>query len=193
MLLIIRQTSVLLLLLTLLLGGLYPALVTVIAQQVFPYRASGSFITDHAGNKKGSALIGQSFSRPDYFWGRLSATSPVPYNAASSSGSNLSNSHPDLLKTVDARILALEAADPENKNPVPVDLVTASASGLDPHISIAAAHYQASRVAQARQLPIEKVLSLINQCTEARLMGIMGEPVVNVLQLNVALDEHATH
>jgi K+-transporting ATPase ATPase C chain len=140
------------------------------------------------GKAVGSSLIGQSFSDPKHFWGRPSATGPMPYNASASSGSNQGPLNPALTDAVKGRIEALRAADPGNTAPVPVDLVTASASGLDPHISPAAAQYQVKRVAQARSLPVDKVQALIAQATEHPLLGLLGEPVVNVLQLNLALE-----
>ena len=182
-----RPALVSLLLLTLITGVAYPLLVTAIAQVVFPYQANGSLIV-HDGRVMGSALIGQPFDDPKYFWGRPSATSPFPYNAASSSGSNLSPTNPALVKSVQSRVEALRAADPENNAPVPVDLVTASGSGLDPHISPAAALYQVSRVAKARKLDPAVVRDLVERHTEGRQLGFLGEPRVNVLALNLALD-----
>jgi K+-transporting ATPase KdpC subunit len=174
-------------LLTVIVGLIYPLVVTGLAQVVFPYQANGSVMLakDQA---TGSALIGQPFDDPKYFWGRPSATSPFPYNAASSSGSNYGPMHPDYLKAVQARIDALKAADPGQTAPIPVDLVTASASGLDPQISVAAALYQLPRVARARQLTEAVVQQLVAQSTQDRQLGILGEPRVNVLQLNLALD-----
>lgn len=183
-----RPAIVLLLLFTVLLGGIYPALVTGIAQAVFPHQANGSLILKD-GKAIGSVLIGQQFSKPEYFWGRLSATGSVPYNAAVSSGSNLGPNNAALLDNVNTRIAALKEADPENTQPIPVDLVTASGSGLDPHISVAAAQYQAGRIARLRKLPEDVVKELIDKHTEKRLLGILGEPVVNVLALNMALDK----
>jgi len=183
----LRPALVILVALTLVTGVAYPLLVTGVAQAVFPYQAQGSLITKD-GKLVGSALIGQPFDDPKYFWGRPSATSPFPYNAASSSGSNLSPTNPDLVKAVQARVEALRAADPGNTEPVPVDLVTASGSGLDPHISPAAALYQVSRVAKARKLDPESVRQLVAQHTEGRWLGLLGEPRVNVLALNLALD-----
>ncbi len=174
-------------LLTVLTGLLYPALITGIAQVVFPSQANGSLITKD-GQVLGSALIGQEFTDPKYFWGRLSATSDHPYNAAASGGSNLGPTNPALQKEVSDRIAALQAADPGNNQPIPVDLVTSSGSGLDPDISIAAAQYQAARVARIRGLSLEQVQSLINQYTTGRQFGFLGEPRVNVLKLNLALD-----
>jgi K+-transporting ATPase ATPase C chain len=169
-------------------GTIYPVVVTAVAQFVFPDRANGSLIRDDTGKPLGSALIGQSFTDPKYFWGRPSATAPYAYNAGASSGSNQGPTNPALLDAVKARIEALRAADPENQAPVPVDLVTASGSGLDPHISPAAAEYQVKRVAKARKLTAEKVGELVRQHTEGRQLGVLGEPRVNVLQLNLALD-----
>lgn len=169
-------------------GVIYPVLVTVIAQVAFPSQANGSLI-EQAGQQRGSSLIGQQFDQPEYFWGRLSATSPVPYNAAASSGSNYGPLNPALAKAVQARIDALKAADPSNQLPIPVDLVTASASGLDPEISPAAATYQVQRVAAARGLTVEQVQQLVEQHTSQRTLGVLGEPRVNVLQLNIALDQ----
>jgi K+-transporting ATPase ATPase C chain len=173
--------------LTLITGVAYPLLVTGIAQAVFPRQANGSIVL-RDGKAVGSALIGQPFSDPKYFWSRPSATAPMPYNAGASSGSNQGPLNPALAEAVKSRIDALRAADPDNKAPVPVDLVTASASGLDPHISIAAANYQAARVAKARGLPVDRVSALIDHHTARRQLGILGEPAVNVLALNLALD-----
>lgn len=184
----IRPTLVSLFLLTLLTGLVYPLLVTGIAQVAFSHQANGSLILQN-DQATGSELIGQNFTDPKYFWGRLSATGPVPYNAGASSGSNLGPLNPALLAAVQARIDALKAADPTNNAPIPVDLVTASASGLDPHISPAAADYQTARVAQVRQLDVAKVRELVASYTEGRQWGILGEPRVNVLQLNLALDQ----
>ncbi len=167
-------------------GVLYPAAITVVARAVFPAQANGSLIRQD-GRIVGSRLIGQSFSAPKYFWSRLSATSPA-YNAASSSGSNLGPTNAALFDAVKGRIAALRDADPTNTAPIPVDLVTASASGLDPHISPAAAQYQMSRVARARHLSSATVEALVAQHTQPRWLGVWGEPVVNVLQLNLALD-----
>jgi K+-transporting ATPase ATPase C chain len=169
---------------TVITGVIYPLAVTGIAQTFFHSQANGSLI----GNSTGSALIGQPFSDPKYFWGRLSATEPFPYNAAASSGSNLGPTNPALRETIQARIDALKAVDPTNNQPVPIDLVTASASGLDPDISISAADYQVSRVARNRGLSVEQVNALVSRFTEGRQFGIFGEPRVNVLQLNLALD-----
>jgi K+-transporting ATPase KdpC subunit len=183
----LRPTLVSFALLTVVVGIIYPLIVTGIAQVIFPYQANGSVMVSN-GQATGSALIGQPFDDPKYFWGRLSATSPFPYNSAASSGSNYGPMNPDYLKAVQARIDALKAADPGNTAPIPVDLVTASGSGLDPQISVAAALYQAPRVARARQLSEDTVRQLITQHTEDRQLGVLGEPRVNVLQLNLALD-----
>jgi len=183
----LRPALVLFLLLTVLTGLLYPLLVTGLAQLLFPHQAAGSVLT-RDGHAVGSRLIGQSFSDPRYFWSRPSATTPQPYNGTASTGSNLGPLNPALLDAVRTRIAALHAADPDNHSPVPVDLVTASGSGLDPEVSVAAASYQAARVARARGLAPERVQALIAQHTEGRLLGVLGEPRVNVLELNLALD-----
>ena len=183
----LRPAIVLLAIFTLLTGVIYPLVVTGIAQLVFPRQANGSLI-EHNGQVIGSDLIGQSFDDPRYFWGRLSATSPYPYNASASSGSNLGPSNPALTAEAEARIAALKAADPTNNLPVPVDLVTSSGSGLDPNISVAAANYQVARVARARGLSVEVVQALVVQFTAGRQLGVLGEPRVNVLKLNLALD-----
>ena len=173
--------------LTLVTGIAYPLVATGLAQALLPAQAGGSLIT-RDGKPVGSALIGQNFSDPKHFWGRPSATSPMPYNAAASSGSNLGPLNPALTDAVKGRVEALRAADPGNTAPVPVDLVTASASGLDPHISPAAARYQVARVARARGLPVASVQSLVDQQAEGPLWGLLGESRVNVLRLNLALD-----
>jgi K+-transporting ATPase ATPase C chain len=173
---------------TVLFGVVYPGVVTVVAQTVFSEQSQGSLIVKD-GAIIGSRLVGQNFTDPKYFWGRLSATGPVPYNAAASSGSNLSIANENLLNNAKARIEALKQADPGNKAEIPVDLVTASGSGLDPHISIAAAEYQLGRVAQARGMGYDDLKSLVKAHTEGRQWGVFGEPVVNVLTLNLALDE----
>jgi K+-transporting ATPase ATPase C chain len=183
----LRPALVLLALLSALTGVIYPLAVTVLAQTLFPREASGSLIV-RDGKAVGSRFIGQSFTDPRYFWGRLSATSPAPYNPAASSGSNLGPLNPALRDNTVARITALRAADPENVASVPVDLVTSSGSGLDPHISIAAAHYQAARVARVRMIDVNTVEAAIERATTGRSLGIFGEPVVNVLELNLALD-----
>ncbi len=184
----IRITFISLLLFTILTGFVYPLAVTGIAQAIFPYQANGSILI-HNGKPVGSALIGQQFEDPKYFWGRLSATTPYPYNGGSSSGSNLGPNNPDLMKAVQGRIKALQDADPGNSAKIPVDLVTASGSGLDPHISPAAAEYQVRRVAKARGIDEEKVSILLSRYTEGRQFGFLGETRVNVLKLNLALDE----
>jgi K+-transporting ATPase ATPase C chain len=172
---------------TVITGVIYPLFVTGIAQALFHHQANGSLIEEN-GKSLGSELIGQPFSDPRYFWGRLSATTPFPYNAASSSGSNYGPTNPELRDAIQARIEALKAVDPGNNEPIPVDLVTSSASGLDPDISIAAANYQVPRVARYRGLSEEQVYALVSRFTEGRQFGILGEPRVNVLKLNLALD-----
>lgn len=174
-------------LLTLLTGAIYPLVVTGIATAVFPRQAAGSFVVKD-GRIIGSALIGQHFTDPKYFWGRPSATGSGPYNPLASGGSNQGPLNPALLDAVKQRIAALRAADPGNTAAVPVDLVTASASGLDPHVSLAAARYQAARVARLRGLRIDQVNELIDRHTQQRWLGLFGEPRVNVLDLNLALD-----
>ena len=183
----IRPAIVMLVLLSVLTGVVYPAIVTAIAQVIFPHQANGSLIV-RDGKVIGSSLIGQPFDDPKYFWGRPSATSPFQYNAGSSSGSNLGPTNPALTKAVQERVHALRAADPDNKAPVPVDLVTTSGSGLDPHISPAAALYQVGHVAKARKMDEAAVRRLVEQNTEGRQFGFLGEPRVNVLALNLALD-----
>ena len=184
----LRPALLILAIFTVITGVLYPAVITGIAQVFFPYQANGSIILKN-GQPAGSALIGQSFDDPKYFWGRLSATAPFAYNASASAGSNLGPLNGVLTQTAQARIDALRAADPGNTGLVPVDLVTASASGLDPQISPAAAEYQAARVAKARGLDSAAVRQLVAQNTTGRTLGMLGEPVVNVLQLNLALDD----
>jgi K+-transporting ATPase ATPase C chain len=176
--------------LTLITGAIYPALVTAIAQLAFKNEADGSLV-ERNGKTVGSRLIGQPFSDPKYFWGRPSATSPMPYNAGASGGSNQGPLNPALEDAVKARIAALKAADPAKTAPIPVDLVTASGSGLDPHISPAAAKYQVMRVAHLRGLSPDAVQQLVDAHTEGRQLGILGEPRVNVLSLNLALDQVA--
>lgn len=183
----LRPALVALVLFTLLTGVLYPFVVTLVAQIAFPAQANGSLIVQN-GTVVGSSLIGQTFDQPKYFWSRPSATGTVAYNAGASSGSNLGPSNPALVDAVKARIAALQVADPGNTAPVPVDLVTTSASGLDPNISVAAANYQIARVARVRNIDTARVQQLVNQFTEGRTLGILGEPRVNVLQLNLALD-----
>ncbi len=173
--------------LTVLTGIIYPLAVTEISQAVFPARANGSIIMKD-GKPVGSALLGQQFDGPEYFWGRPSATAPYPYNGGASSGSNLGPNNPVLFEEVQSRVNALHAADPGNHAPIPVDLVTSSGSGLDPDISPAAALYQAGRVARARGLSRAQVVSLIRANTTGRFLGLFGEPAVNVLKLNLALD-----
>jgi len=185
---LLRPVVVLFVLLTVLTGGIYPLVVTAVSQAVFSHQANGSLIEEN-GKAVGSALIGQQFDAPHYFWGRLSATSPNPYNAQNSGGSNLGPTNPALADEVKGRIAALHEADPSNTASIPVDLVTSSGSGLDPDISPAAAAYQAARVAKARGLTLEQVSGLIAQNTSGRQLGVFGEPRVNVLRLNLALDE----
>ncbi|MGB7792289.1 MAG: potassium-transporting ATPase subunit KdpC [Terrimicrobiaceae bacterium] len=185
----LRPALVSLVALTIITGLLYPLVVTGMAQVLFPHQASGSLILID-GKPVGSSLIGQPFDAPKYFWGRLSATSPFPYNAAASSGSNLGPTNDALIKAVQARIDALKTADPDNPLPLPVDLVTASGSGLDPHISPAAAEYQIRRIARVRGLDETVVRRLVAQHTEGRQFGVLGEPRVNVLTLNLTLDIH---
>jgi len=182
-----RPAFLSLLLMTIITGVVYPLLVTGIAQVAFPAQANGSVIVKD-GKPIGSALIGQPFDDPKYFWSRLSATSPMPYNGASSSGSNLGPLNDALMDAVRGRVDALRAADPGNTAPIPVDLVTASGSGLDPHISPAAARYQVARVARVRRLPEARVRGLLAEHTRGRQWGFLGEPVVDVLALNLALD-----
>ena len=190
MLKMLRQSVIALVALTLITGIIYPLAVTGIARGVFPHKANGSLIV-RDGTAIGSSLIGQPFSDPKYFWSRPSATSPEPYNGAASSGSNLGPTNPVLLKAVKERIAALRAADPGNTAPVPVDLVTASGSGLDPDISPAAAYYQAGRVARVRGLSLQQVEGLIGRFIQGRQVGVLGDPRVNVVQLNLALDSLA--
>ena len=184
----LRVATVVFLLLTVVTGVAYPALVTLVAQVAFPTAASGSLVRSD-GRLLGSRLIGQSFSSPRHFWGRPSATAPVPNNGALSSGSNQGPLDPALQAAVGKRVAALRAADPGNAQAIPVDLVTASASGLDPHISVAAAEYQVPRVARERGLSQERVRLQVRAATEGRTLGVLGEPRVNVLELNLALDD----
>ena len=187
---LLRPALTLLIAFSLITGLAYPLLTTGIARLVFPYQAAGSLI-ERDGKTVGSLLIGQGFSDPKYFWSRPSATSPMPYNPLASSGSNLGPLNPALMDAVKGRIAALHAADPGNTATVPADLVYSSASGLDPHISVAAALYQAGRVSRVRNLPVEQVRQLIDKYAQGTLLGFLGEPRVNVLALNLALD--ATH
>lgn len=187
MLQLLRTASMMLFTLTVLTGGIYPLIVTAVTQVVFPRQANGSLLTQD-NYVVGSELIGQSFSKPEYFWSRLSATSPTPYNAASSSGSNFGPLHPGLMVATEGRISQLRAAG-NSDTPVPIDLVTASGSGLDPHISLAAAEYQVPRVAESRRMSVTDVRELIRNNTEHRQLGFLGEPRVNVLCLNLALDQ----
>jgi K+-transporting ATPase ATPase C chain len=184
---VIRPALVLFALLSALTGLVYPLAVTGAAKALFPSQAAGSLVVQ-GGATVGSSLIGQNFSDPKHFWGRPSATAPQPYNASASGGSNLGPLNPALAEAVKGRVESLRAADPGNTAPVPVDLVTASASGLDPDISPAAAHYQAARVARVRGVPLEQVNALVARHTQAPLWGLLGEPRVNVLALNLALD-----
>jgi len=183
----LRPALTLFVLLSLVTGLAYPLAVTGLAQVLFPHQANGSLVMKD-GKPVGSELIGQAFADPRHFWSRPSATAPTPYDAANSGGSNLAPTAPALVDAVKARVQALRAVDPGNAAPVPVDLVTASASGLDPHISRAAADYQVARVARLRGLPVERVRALVEQYTEDRWLGFIGEPRVNVLALNLALD-----
>ena len=186
----IKTATILYLVLTVLTGVLYPLVVTAIAQIAMPAQANGSLI-ERGGRPVGSTLIGQAFTGPGYFWSRPSATGPMPYNAAASSGSNLGPTNPALEAAVRERIAALRAADPGNRSPVPVDLVTSSGSGLDPHISPAAAEFQADRVALARGMDPARVRALVGEYTDGRTFGLLGEPRVRVLELNLALDAAA--
>lgn len=184
----LRAAIVIFVLLAILTGVVYPVAVTLLAQGIFPYQANGSIVMKD-GALIGSELIGQSFEDPRYFWGRPSATEQTPYNAASSGGSNMGPTNPDYLDEVRRRVEAIRKAHPEQTGPVPVELVTASGSGLDPHISPAAAEYQATRVAKVRGLPADAIRRLIAEQTKGRTLGILGEPRVNVLRLNLALDD----
>jgi len=184
----LRPAVMLFIILSVLTGVVYPALVTGLAQLLFPGQANGSLMSAENGKVKGSSLIGQPFSSPGHFWGRPSATGPFPYNAGASSGSNLGPTNPALADAVKARLEALRAADPGNTAPIPVDLITASGSGLDPHISPAAAAYQIPRIAKARKMSADKLSALVAAHTEGRQWGLFGEPRVNVLTLNLALD-----
>jgi K+-transporting ATPase ATPase C chain len=184
----LRASIIVLLSMTVLTGILYPLAVTGIAQIFFPKKANGSMIVQN-GKKLGSELIGQPFNDPKYFWGRLSATVSIPYNGAASAGSNYGPMNPAFLDAARKRIQDLKNADPQNIQPIPVDLVTASGSGLDPHISVAAAAYQVSRVARTRGLNVSDVQLLMDRNTDGKLLGFLGEPRVNVLKLNLALDQ----
>jgi K+-transporting ATPase ATPase C chain len=183
----LRPALLLLAVMTVLTGIVYPLTVAGIARVLFPAQAAGSLVTVN-GLTVGSSLIGQAFTDPGHFWSRPSASTPQPYNGTASGGSNLGPLNPALLGAVKERIQALRATDPGNLAPVPVDLVTASASGLDPHISVAAADYQAARIARVRGLPLKQVQALIAAHTAGRLFAVLGEPRVNVLELNLALD-----
>lgn len=185
-----RSAAALLVLLTALTGVAYPLMITAVAQAVFPDQAHGSVLRTGEGRVRGSALIGQPFADPRYFWGRPSSTAPYPYNGGASTGSNLGPLHPQLHARVQQQIASLRAADP-GAAPAPVDLLTSSASGLDPHISIAAANFQVRRVARARGLPLDAVQHLVALNTEGRFFGVLGEPRVHVLRLNLALDRHS--
>jgi K+-transporting ATPase ATPase C chain len=185
----IKPAILIFIILTIITGILYPLFVTGIAQLFFHKQANGSLIYQN-GKPIGSSLIGQLYDDPKYFWGRLSATSPVAFNSASSSGSNLGPLNPALIDAVKARIKALKTVDPSNTNPIPVDLVTSSASGLDPHISLASAYYQIPRVARLRGLPQNKIETIVRKHTTDRFLGIIGEPVVNALEVNLELDEY---
>jgi len=183
----LRPAIISILLFTVLTGFIYPGVITGIAQVIFPHQANGSLILKD-DQVVGSQLIGQQFDDPRYFWGRLSATAPYAYNAAASAGSNLGPTNQSFMDAVKARIAALKAADPNNSDPIPVDLVTSSGSGLDPDISVAAAYYQVPRVAKARGLTEDVVRTLVDQHIQGRQLGVLGEPRVNVLELNLALD-----
>jgi len=184
----LKPAILMLLVWTLLTGAVYPTAVTGLAYLLFPEQSEGSLLLAPDGAAAGSRLIGQPFSDPKYFWGRPSATAPYPYNAAASSGSNLGPSNPALVQAVSARIAALHATDPGNSAPIPADLVTASGSGLDPHISLAGAAYQLPRVAKQRGLPVAALQEFVERHVESRQFGILGEARVNVLELNLALD-----
>jgi K+-transporting ATPase ATPase C chain len=185
---LLLQSVMMVVVMTVVTGIAYPLLVTGIAQSAFHDQANGS-VTQFDGKATGSALIGQPFDRPGYFWGRPSATAPVAYNGGASAGSNLGTNNPALIVAVKQRVEALHAADPGNTAPIPVDLVTASGSGLDPQISPAAAKYQVARVARARHLDPAQVQALVDTATEQRTIGVLGEPRVNVLKLNLLLDK----
>ena len=182
----IRPAVLSLFILTIITGIIYPLFITGIAQALFPGQANGSLIC-RGGKIAGSLFIGQQFDDPKYLWGRISATTPQ-YNASSSSGSNIGPSNPALIDEIKGRVKALKDADPDNTNPIPVDLVTSSASGLDPHISLAAAYYQTHRISRKRGLPESVIKEMIRKNTSGRFMGLLGEPVVNVLKVNLDLD-----
>lgn len=185
----IKSSILVFVILTIITGIFYPLFITGVSQVFFNSKANGSLIYRN-GKAIGSSLIGQPFDDPEYFWPRPSATSPAAFNAASSSGSNFGPSNPALSDAIQNRIKAYKAAAPDNNSLIPVDLVTSSASGLDPHISLAGALYQAPRVARLRNLPLDTVKNLIRQNTDRRFLGILGEPGVNVLRLNLAMDEY---
>jgi potassium-transporting ATPase KdpC subunit len=185
----LKSAFLVFLLLTVITGIIYPLAITAVAQIFFRHQANGSIILKD-GKPIGSSLIGQSFEDPKYFWGRLSATSPIAFNASASNGSNLGPLNAVLRQNIETRIKLLKNAAPDNNSPIPVDLVTASASGLDPHISIAAAMYQVPRVARLRGISQEEVAKIVRENTQGRFIGVIGEPVVNVLRLNIALDEY---
>jgi len=187
---LIRPALSLFVVLTAVTGVVYPLAVTGVARTAFPHQAGGSLIV-HDGKTVGSSLIGQNFSDPKFFWGRPSATAPMAYNAQGSAGSNLGPLNPALVDAVKGRVEALRAADPGNPAPVPVDLVTASASGLDPEISVAAARYQVARIARLRSISPEVVEGIVARHTQGRLLGLLGEPRVNVLEMNLEL-QHAS-
>ncbi|MBF0537026.1 MAG: potassium-transporting ATPase subunit KdpC [Nitrospirae bacterium] len=184
---VLRTSVIAFIVFTVMLGIIYPLAMTGIAQVAFPHEANGSIVI-RDGKAVGSSLIGQPFSDPKYFWSRPSATTPFPYNAASSSGSNLGQNNPDLSKAIGERVSALRAVDPGNVEPIPFDLITSSGSGLDPHISPSAALYQVKRVARSRGVPEKDVYALLQSHTEERQLGLLGEARVNVLMLNLALD-----
>jgi potassium-transporting ATPase KdpC subunit len=183
----LRPAIMMIVVFTLLTGLVYPLVITAVAQLAFPGAANGSLIM-RDGKAMGSALIGQPFSDPRYFWTRPSATTPFPYNAGASTGSNYGPLNPSLLEGVKKRVDELKRVDPENNHPVPIDLVSASGSGLDPHISVAAALYQLPRVARVRGMAEDRIRSLVDRSTEGKQLGFLGEARVNVLKLNLALD-----
>lgn len=184
-----KPAFILLLILSLATGIVYPLLVTGIGQLLFSEQANGSLLKNEKAEVVGSALIGQNYTNPNYFWGRPSATAPYAYNASASSGSNLAPSNPILLDSVNKRIAALKELEPENTAPIPVDLITSSGSGLDPHISLAAAKYQISRIAKLRHKSTQSLTDLVIAHTQDRQFGLLGDPRVNVLELNIALDQ----